>query len=81
MANRLKRMRHAAPGAMPHPPHRHVHSEMFLLREGTLELTVNGKTYRWDRDRLVCASNEEHGVKNVGERPANLFVVEWVRAS
>jgi len=22
------------PGAMPHPPHRHVYSEMFCMREG-----------------------------------------------
>src|SRR5437879_5569016 len=65
------------PGAMPHPPHHHVHSEMFLMREGTLEFTVNGKTYQLRPGAVgFVRSNEEHGVKNVGTTPANYFVVE-----
>ena len=65
------------PGAMPHPPHHHVHSEMFLMREGTLELTVSGKTYQLGPGAIgFVRSNEEHGVKNVGTTAANYFVVE-----
>ena len=64
------------PGAMPHPPHHHVHSEMFFMREGTLELTVNGTTYQLAPGGVgFVRSNEEHGVKNVGTTSANYFVV------
>ncbi len=63
-------------GAMPHQPHHHVHSEMFFMREGTLELTVNGKTYPLAAGSVgFVRSSEEHGVKNVGTTPANYFVV------
>jgi mannose-6-phosphate isomerase-like protein (cupin superfamily) len=64
------------PSGMPHPPHHHVHSEMFFMREGTLELTVNGKTHPLGPGSVgFVRSNEEHGVKNVGTTPANYFVV------
>ena len=65
------------PGVMPHPPHHHVHSEMFLLREGNVELTVNGTSYRLGAGAVgFVHSNEEHSVKNVGTTPATYFVVE-----
>jgi mannose-6-phosphate isomerase-like protein (cupin superfamily) len=64
------------PGVMPHAPHHHVHSEMFFMREGTLELTVNGTMYPLGPGSVgFVRSNEEHGVKNVGTTPANYFVV------
>jgi len=64
------------PGAMPHPPHRHLHSEMWLIREGTVELTVEGKSTRIGPGSVgFVRSNDEHGIKNIGSVPATYFVV------
>jgi quercetin dioxygenase-like cupin family protein len=64
------------PGAAPHPPHRHPHSEMWLIREGTVEITVNGTRYQLGPGSVgFVESNDEHGIKNVGTAPAAYFVV------
>jgi mannose-6-phosphate isomerase-like protein (cupin superfamily) len=64
------------PNGFPHPPHRHVHSEMWLIREGTVELTINGTSHRLGAGGAgFVRSNEEHGIKNVGTGPATYFVV------
>lgn len=64
------------PGGAPHPPHHHLHSEMWLIREGTVELIVNGTTYRLGPGSVgFVHSNDEHGIRNVGTTPATYFVV------
>lgn len=64
------------PGSMPHPAHHHVHEEMFLIREGTVEVTIDGRSTRLDAGGAAyVASNAVHGIKNVGTTPANYFVV------
>ena len=64
------------PGGAPHPPHRHPHSEMWLIRQGTVELTVNGASFRLGPGSVgFVRSNDEHGIKNVAETPATYFVV------
>lgn len=64
------------PGSMPHPAHHHVHEEMFLIREGTVEVTIDGKSTRLDPGGAAyVASNAVHGIKNVGSGPANYFVI------
>ena len=64
------------PGAMPHAPHHHVHSEMWLIREGAVQLTINGTSHVIGPGSVgFVHSNDEHGIKNVGTTPAIYFVV------
>ena len=64
------------PGGAPHPPHRHAHSEMWLIREGTVDITVNNTTTRLGPGSVgFVRSNDEHGIKNMGLTPATYFVV------
>jgi mannose-6-phosphate isomerase-like protein (cupin superfamily) len=63
-------------GAPTATTHHHPHSEMWLMRGGTIELTVNDKKYRLGPGSLgFVRSNEEHGIKNIGTTPATYFVV------
>jgi len=65
-----------APGEAPHAPHHHEHVEMVMIREGTMEVTIEGKTSRLGPGGVAyLASNEEHGWKNVGATTANYFVI------
>jgi len=64
-----------APHSIPHPPHHHRHEEMVLVREGTLEFTVKGKTIRAGAGSVLFAgSNDEHGIRNPESTPAKYFV-------
>jgi len=65
-----------APGEPPHPPHHHVHEELLLIREGTLEVTISGRSVKLGPGSVAyIASNEEHGWRNVGTVRAHYFVV------
>jgi mannose-6-phosphate isomerase-like protein (cupin superfamily) len=62
------------PNAMPHPPHRHVGEELFVISSGTLEVTIEGKTTKLGGgSAFFVASNEEHGMRNIGSTPAQYF--------
>lgn len=65
-----------APGQMPHPAHHHAHEEMILVREGTMEVTIAGKSATLGPGGVgFVASNEEHGWRNVGTGRARYFVL------
>jgi quercetin dioxygenase-like cupin family protein len=62
-------------GEVPHPPHHHVHEEVILIREGTLEVTISGQSTRMNPGSVAfVASNEEHGWRNVGKTTARYFL-------
>ena len=65
-----------APGARPHPPHHHVHEEIFLIREGNVTVTINGKSTAIGPGGVAyIASNVEHGIVNTGHSDARYFVI------
>jgi len=66
-----------APGAMPHPPHHHEYEEVFLIREGLLQVTIGERSSNLGPGSVAyIGSNEEHGIRNVGHSHAQYFVLE-----
>ena len=69
-------------GLVPHAPHRHPDEEIVILKEGTLDVTTGGRTQRVGPGSMMFfASNEEHGMKNVGTTRATYFVIRAVTAA
>jgi len=63
-------------GQMPHPPHKHVNTELLFIQTGSLEYDDDGKiTPIGPGDIVFTASNKMHGLKNVGTTPATYIVV------
>ena len=63
-------------GQMPHPPHQHRNTEFVLVREGKLEFLNDGRPEPVGvGDVIYTASNQMHGLKNIGDTPALYFVV------
>jgi len=70
------------PGKAPHPPHHHLHEEMIMIHEGTLEVTIGDRSARLGPGSVAfVASNEHHGWKNVGTTRALYFVLALGRDS
>jgi quercetin dioxygenase-like cupin family protein len=63
-------------GMMPHPPHRHTHSELLLIRDGKLQVDSDGQEgVVGAGDVVFTASGVLHSLKNIGAGVASYFVV------
>jgi quercetin dioxygenase-like cupin family protein len=70
------------PGKSPHPPHRHPNEEMVIIRQGTADVLINGEWKRVGPGSVVFfASNQLHGLRNVGNEPAIYHVINWKSAA
>ncbi|MDE3104409.1 MAG: cupin domain-containing protein [Acidobacteriota bacterium] len=64
------------PGAPHEAIGTHLHNEIWLVREGTVELTTNGVARRMVAgDVGICIAGDKHFIANVGETRATYFVV------
>jgi XRE family transcriptional regulator, regulator of sulfur utilization len=70
------------PGQTSHAPHQHANEELIIIREGTVETLSLGEWKRVGAGSIIFnASNELHGIRNVGSTPATYHVVNWKSSS
>lgn len=66
-------------GEIAHEAHRHADEEIIVVKEGTLEVTFQGKTQRAPAgSMLFFAANDLHGMKNVGGTTASYYVIRII---
>jgi mannose-6-phosphate isomerase-like protein (cupin superfamily) len=65
------------PGIEAHPPHQHIHEEIMVVTEGSLEANMDGTRQTVPAGSvLVFGSNKPHNVRNPGTVTAKYYVIE-----
>ena len=65
-------------GQTSHAPHQHANEELVIVREGTVEVLVQGEWKRLGPGSVVFnASNQLHGLRNVGSGDTTYHVINW----
>lgn len=66
-----------APGAQHEPEEKHTHSEIWMVREGKVELMLNGASHMLGPgDVGIAVAGTMHWVRNAGDTVASYFVLE-----
>ncbi len=66
------------PGSASHAAHRHPDEELVYVREGVIEATINGVAQSAPAGSVIFfASNDLHGLRNIGDTAASYFVLRW----
>lgn len=70
------------PGKTSHAPHRHPNEELIIVKQGTVETLSNGEWKRVGPGSVIFnASNQLHGLRNVGSDEAIYHVINWKSAA
>ncbi len=70
------------PGKASHAPHHHPWEEMLLIKEGRVEVSINGKKQEAGPGALVfLAAHDVHNATNVGDTPATYYVINFCTAA
>ena len=70
------------PGKTSHAPHTHPNEELIIIKQGTVETLSNGEWKRVGPGSVIFnASNQLHGLRNVGSDEAIYHVVNWKSAT
>jgi quercetin dioxygenase-like cupin family protein len=65
-----------APNQATHPPHKHVHDEIFFVLEGTARFYLNGEVTTGSAySSFYCPANSEHGISNAGDTELKYLVI------
>jgi uncharacterized cupin superfamily protein len=63
-------------GETSHAPHAHAEEEIVIIKEGTLEVTINGIVTEAGPGSVVFfASHDLHGMRNPGKIDASYYVI------
>lgn len=66
------------PGEIAHAPHQHPEEELTVVKEGIVEVLVNGQLKRVGPGSVIFqAANQLHSIKNVGETKAVYHAIKW----
>jgi quercetin dioxygenase-like cupin family protein len=66
------------PGMASHPIHHHPQEEILLIKEGEVDLSINGrKQHAGPGAMIFFASNDPHNLQNTGTKPATYYVINF----
>ena len=68
-------------GEVAHQPHRHPDEEIIVVKEGTIEVTLNGEAQHAGAGSVFFFASEDlHGMRNAGDTRATYFVFRMITA-
>jgi mannose-6-phosphate isomerase-like protein (cupin superfamily) len=66
------------PGENTGPLHRHPQEELVIVKEGTLEVNIDGRKQTASPGAMIFfAANENENMTNTGTTPATYYVLQW----